>query len=240
MNKVPSRTDGHANRIIAIENIRNGNLLRRTTSSMLMQRRPATKIVPLEITRQTIDLSARLAFGRTRLKHGVIDADVLALRIDLGEDAIELRLRGSARLSDPLQQRRHRRTMLANRVRQRSRAPQEDSRVPCIITGRNKLLRQLGVRLLGKPLHPPHRNTLRRLNLRAQLNVTVTSLRSRRRNAKHNNLVSARRKRKTRANHLGKPRQVLHHMIGREDANDRLRVTLLQQKSRERTRRSSV
>src|SRR5258705_10689622 len=138
--------------------MRKGNLPRRKTSSMFMQRKPATKMLPLEIPRQTIDLSARLACGRTRLKHSVIDADVLALRIDLGEDATELRLRSSPRLSDPLQQRSHRRTMLANRVRQRSRAPQEDSRVPCIITGRNKLLRQLGVRLLGKPLYPPHRN----------------------------------------------------------------------------------
>src|SRR5258705_11128743 len=189
MNIVPSRIDGDAKRIIAIENIRNGNLLRRTTSRMLMQRRPATKIVPLEIARQTIDLSALLAFGRTRFKHGVVDADVLAQRIDLREDAIELSLRSPVRFSDPLQQLRHLRTMLANSVRQGSRAPQEDSCVPRIVAGRDKLLRQRGVRLLGKPLHPPHPNTLRSLSPRAQLNVAVTSLRSRRRNAKHNDLV---------------------------------------------------
>src|SRR5258708_1426746 len=108
MNIVPSRIDGDAKRIIAIEPIRDRNLLRRTAPMMLMQRRPATQIVPLEIARKAIDLSARLALGRTRLKHGVIDADVLALRINLSKDSIELRLRGSVRLSDLLQQRRHR------------------------------------------------------------------------------------------------------------------------------------
>src|SRR6266481_4232577 len=81
MNIVPSRVDGDAKRIIAVEHIRNRNLLRRTARSMLMQRRPAPKIVPLENTRQTIDLRTRLAFGRTRLEHSIVDADVLALRI---------------------------------------------------------------------------------------------------------------------------------------------------------------
>src|SRR6266567_4591003 len=100
------------------------------------------------IARQTIDLSALLAFGRTRLEHSVVNADVLALRINLGEDAIELRLRGSVRLGDLLQQRRHRRTMLANSIRQRPRAPQEDSCVPRIVARRDKLLRQCLVWLL--------------------------------------------------------------------------------------------
>src|SRR5260370_15146773 len=187
MNIVPSRVDGDAKRIISVEHIRNRNLLRRTARSMLMQRRPAPKIDPLEVARQAVDLSSVLASRRTRLKHSIVDADVLALRIQLSEDAIELRLRGSVRLSDPLQQRRHRRTMIANSVRQRSRTPQTDSCVPRIVAGRDKLFRQRRVRLLGKPLHPPScylaRRDSRRLDLCAQFNVTVTSLRSRRRNA---------------------------------------------------------
>src|SRR5258705_9552896 len=156
---------------------------------MLVQCRPTAKIVPLEIARKTIDLRPLLAFGRTRLEHGVVDADVLALRINLREDEIKLRLRSPVRFSNPLQQRSHRRTMLANSIRQRSRAPQEDSCVPRIVAGRDKLLRQRGIGLLGKPLHPPHCNTLRSLSLRAQLDVTITSLSSRRRNAKHNDLL---------------------------------------------------
>src|SRR5258708_37115405 len=46
---------------------------------MLVQRRPRTQVIPAEISRQTIDFSRLFALGRTWLKYGVVDADVLTL-----------------------------------------------------------------------------------------------------------------------------------------------------------------
>src|SRR5580658_3982548 len=48
---------------------------------MLVQSGPGTQIVPAEIGRQAKDISGPLALRRTRLEHGVIDADVLAAGI---------------------------------------------------------------------------------------------------------------------------------------------------------------
>src|ERR1700722_1822852 len=108
---------------------------------MLMQRRPADKIVPLEVPRQAIDLRACFAFSRTWLEYRVVNANVLALGINLSKDAIKLRLRSSVSLRNPLQQRCHRGPMLTNSICESPGAPQEDSCVPRIIAGRDKLLR---------------------------------------------------------------------------------------------------
>src|SRR5713101_2307798 len=57
---------------------------------VLMQRSPGAKVVPSEVGGQTED--ARLAFslGRPRFQHRIVDADVLALRVELSESVREL------------------------------------------------------------------------------------------------------------------------------------------------------
>src|SRR5258708_6669184 len=57
---------------------------------VLMQRSPGAKVVPSEVGGQTED--ARLAFslGRPRLEDRIVDADVLAPRIELSESLGEL------------------------------------------------------------------------------------------------------------------------------------------------------
>ena len=90
----------------------------------------------------------------------------------------------------------HRRTVLPNRIRQRPRTPQKNPAVPRVVPGRDKLLRLRLVRLLGKPLHPPHRQS-RPCRPAAppppQLDVPVARLRPRRRNAQHHDLLATRR-----------------------------------------------
>src|SRR5271170_8026792 len=52
---------------------------------------PGAKVVPAKIGAEAKQVGSSLAFGRARLQHGNVNADVLALRIELSEDALELR-----------------------------------------------------------------------------------------------------------------------------------------------------
>ena len=115
---------------------------------MLIERSPGAQIVPSEVSGQTIEVGLVFALGGTRLKHGVIDGDVFALRIELGEDCIEIgRAVGGG---DLLEQRRSLRQMFAHGVGQSARAPQKNSAVPVIVAGGDELLSLLLVGLFGK------------------------------------------------------------------------------------------
>src|SRR5437899_2569290 len=58
---------------------------------MLKQCPPRAEIVPAEITWDAVKVRPRLALRRSGLQHRVIDADVLALRIQLLEHRLDLR-----------------------------------------------------------------------------------------------------------------------------------------------------
>src|SRR5579862_8487536 len=99
---------------------------------MLMQRRPGAKVVPPEIGWQAEDISLLLSLRRARLQHAVIHADVFTLGIDPAESARELAR--AIGLGNFLQQLRGFPQMLAQRIRQRLRAPQKHPAIPEIIS----------------------------------------------------------------------------------------------------------
>ena len=88
---------------------------------MLVQRGPGPQVVPSEIRRQAKDVSRLLAFRRTRLQHGVIDADVLALGIQPAKGGGKLPRAESG--GNLFQQRSSLRKMLAQGVGQSAGAP---------------------------------------------------------------------------------------------------------------------
>src|SRR5271165_6563304 len=121
---------------------------------MFVKRSPRTQIVPSKAGRDAVDTRLTFALGRARLQHSVIDADVLAPGIEPGKCLLEAA--SAIARGNFIQQRRGLRQMLAERVRQRLRAPDEHSAVPVEIACPDELLRDLDGRLLGEAANLEH------------------------------------------------------------------------------------
>ncbi len=118
---------------------------------VLVERGPGAEVVPSEIGGDAVEAGGMLALGGARLEHGIVHADVLALGIELLEGGVEL-LRPPA-FGDLLEIGRGLREVLAQRVGERARAPDEHAGVPEIISGGDELFRLLECGLLGETLH---------------------------------------------------------------------------------------
>src|SRR5579885_1591004 len=104
---------------------------------MFMQRRPRSQIVPSKVRGQAVDVPVLLSLGRTRLKHSVVDADVLALWIQFLQSTRE-----SVRTilgRDLFEKSCGFRQMFPQGIGERLRAPQEHSAVPEVVSRGDKL-----------------------------------------------------------------------------------------------------
>src|SRR5438270_12102367 len=99
---------------------------------MLVQGRPGAKVVPATICRDAVDMGSLLTFGRARLQHRVVDADVLALGIEPAKSDFEFC--GSKRGSNFFQQRRGIGKTLSEVDSQGPRSPEKHPTVPKIIS----------------------------------------------------------------------------------------------------------
>src|SRR5437660_11974860 len=95
---------------------------------MLVQGRPGAKVVPATICRDAVDMGSLLTFGRARLQHRVVDADVLALGIEPAKSVFEFC--GSKRACNFFQQLSGIAKMLSERLSQAPRAPEEHPTAP--------------------------------------------------------------------------------------------------------------
>src|SRR6185437_9577384 len=89
-----------------------------------------------------------LSFRRARLEDCVIDADVFALRVALGEDAVEFGLAEGG--GDRLKMGRGFGKMLADGTGEGTGGPEEDSAVPVVVADGKKLLGALKVGFFRK------------------------------------------------------------------------------------------
>src|SRR5271157_786058 len=121
---------------------------------MFVKRSPRTQIVPSKAGRDAVDTRLTFALGRARLQHSVIDADVLAPGIEPGKRLLEAARAVAG--SNLIQQRRGLRQMLAERIGQGLRAPDEHSAVPEKIACLYELLCDLGGRFLGEAADLEH------------------------------------------------------------------------------------
>src|SRR5437868_9368053 len=85
---------------------------------MFVESGPGAKIVPSEISRDAIKVRLALALGGTRLEHGVVDRDVLALGIELRKSRLEFSC--PERLGNVFQERSGLGKVLADGVGERS------------------------------------------------------------------------------------------------------------------------
>src|SRR5208337_2217986 len=123
-------------------------------AAMLVERGPGAKIIPPEARRDAVDARLAFALRRPRFEHGVVDADVFALGIELGECLVKA---ASSIAGGNLRQKRRRsRQMLAERVSQRPRTPNKHPAVPEEVARLDELLRHVGGRLLGEATNLKH------------------------------------------------------------------------------------
>ncbi len=115
---------------------------------MFVQRGPRSQVTPAKISRQTEDIGLPLAFGRSPLKHGIVNAYVFAPWVQATEKFRELSCAECCRNSF----KHHCRLgqVLVQGVGQRAGAPQEHSTVPEIVPGLQESSGPLGIGLLGE------------------------------------------------------------------------------------------
>src|ERR1700730_6695746 len=92
------------------------------------------------------------ALSRSWLEHSVINADVLARRVELAKHLLEAR--SSIRVGNLLQIGRGLRQMLADGVGQGTRRPQENTAVPVVSAREHELLCAITVEVLSETTHP--------------------------------------------------------------------------------------
>src|SRR5208282_1031748 len=96
-----------------------------------MERGPGAKVVPSEIGGKTEDARLGFSLGRAGFEDGIVDADVLALRIELAKCVRELaRAIGGGNC---FEQRSGVRKMLAQGVGERVGSPEKHAAVPEVI-----------------------------------------------------------------------------------------------------------
>src|SRR5271165_3418891 len=201
---------------------------------MLVERGPGAKVIPSEARRDAIDVLLTFAFRRARLQHGVVNTDVLAPGIELRECLVE----GPSPVARDylFQQRRCVRQMLAKRISQGLRAPDEHPAVPEEIAGFNELLRHLDGRLLSEATDLE--NAI--LRLIADLDVAVPGFCASGRDADHNDVFASGCYLRCAFDVFAKALLVRDYVIGRKHSNHGRWVTPLQQKRRQADRRSRV
>src|SRR5258706_4003165 len=151
---------------------------------VLVQRSPGAEVVPAEVRRQAEDPRLSFALARARFQHGVVNADVLALRIEAAERLGKFAR--AVRSGDLFEDRRCVRQMLAQRVDQSVSTPQKHAAVPEIVSGGEKLSRSRQVGLLGEATHAQATVSIGR----AGFNVSVTSFGTRGADTKDDNVFS--------------------------------------------------
>src|SRR5206468_1604860 len=107
---------------------------------------------------------------------------------------------------------------------------EENAAVPGVVSGGNKLLRMGAIRLLREALNATNRNAADRLDCGPQFDVSVSGLGPGWWNSEHNDALAAGRQDDAGLHHLCESRGILHHVVGGEYANDRIRRVALQQK----------
>src|SRR5262249_7432023 len=175
-----------------------------------------------------------LAFGGARLNHRVIDADVFALRVQLGELLRELP--GSPGCRDLFQIRRALRKMFTQSLAQSGCAPYKHAAVPVIVPGGDELLRALLVWLFREARDPEQL----RIELVAGFDVTVAGLRARGLNAHHHDVAFLSRDLDGSPQDLMKLLLVVDDVIGGKNSDDSSRVGPPQQKYEQREPRSGL
>src|SRR4051812_19817804 len=180
MNKVPLGTQDKLR--LAVNHV--SVFMRRLRRMMFEQCRPRSKIVPAEVTRDAVQVRLLLTFRRPRFEHCVVNAYVLAFRIQLLEHALEFAR--TVRSRDLFQNRRGFWQMFAQRVGKRPRAPNKHSAIPIKVSCGNELLSRSFVRLLGESpdVQLPARE------LPARFDVAVSSLRAIRLDAHHDHVLA--------------------------------------------------
>ena len=133
------------------EAIRRGNdvlSFSAVSAPMLVESSPRAQVVPPERRWDAENSRVALALLRARLQHSVVDADVLAFRIELGESSVEI---GAAvGRGDLFENRCCLGQVLAQGVGECVRAPDEHAAVPEVITSGQVLFSNLFLGLLDE------------------------------------------------------------------------------------------
>src|SRR5271157_2585255 len=203
-------------------------------AAMLVERGPGAKIIPSEACRDAIDARLAFALRRPRFENGVVDADALALGIELGECPVKAA--SSIAGGNLLQKRRRVRQMLAERVRQRPRTPNKHPAVPEKIAGPHEPLCDLGGRLLSEATDLEHSSC----RLAADFDVAVTGFRASGRDANYNHILTASRNRRRPLDVLTKTLFVYDDVVGRKHSDHSSGIAPRQKKRRQANRRSRV
>ena len=169
-----------------------------------------------------------LALGGARLQNRVVDGDVFALGIRGVENLFAVRRAPGG--GDGFKQRSGLRQVLADRVGQRARRPDEDAGVPVVVARCHKLLGAVLVGFFDKAAHVERGVVAGQI---AGFDVAVSGFGARGLDAQHHHILAGGGHGNALLQRLEEARLVGNHVVGGKNAQHSPRVFALDQEGRE-------